>query len=169
MEFLIKYKNSIKSVLINQEDFYLLSQYKWRIFKGTSTFYVIAHTPMIKDKRKTIRLHNEILKINFVDHKNGNGLDNRRENLRASNHTLNAQNRHKLRPNKQSKYKGVIRNKQVLTKITWIARIKVNGKQIHLGSFNNELDAAKAYNKAALKYFGEYASLNNLEVSNRIL
>ena len=87
-----------------------------------------------------------------VDHINNNGLDNQRTNLRAA--TLTQQNRNVL-PKKNRKYKGVYTNR---TK--WRAQIRLNKQSIWLGAFDDEKDAAKAYDEAAKKYFGAFARLN---------
>lgn len=113
---------------------------------------------MVKGKRKFIRIHNLIMNCKYIDHINGNGLDNRRDNLRVCTPTTNGQN--KRSRGGESKYKGVFRNKQVKTKITWMSCIRFNKKHIHLGSFNSEIEAAIAYDNAAIKYFGEFAKLN---------
>ncbi|SRR6266436_2675524 len=91
-----------------------------------------------------------------VDHINHNLYDNTNENLRIATPSQNNINKNK-RLGCSSKYKGVSWS-QVLGK--WKAGIKVRGKQIHLGYFDIEEDAAKVYNVAALKYFGEFAFLN---------
>lgn len=93
-----------------------------------------------------------------VDHINGKGLDNRRSNLRMCSH---AENQHNRRPQTgcTSKFKGVYWNK---AGAKWMARIGVNGKQKHLGSFTSEQDAAQAYNLAAAVHYGEYGRLNDL-------
>jgi hypothetical protein len=161
----IIYKNKVYDILIHEDDELDYMCFTWRILKGQSTFYVQAHTHMVYGKRKIIRLHNYLTGYKFVDHINGNGLDNRRKNLRESNHQLNARNRtRKIKSN--SKYKGVIKQNQT-NKSGWIARIIIDSKQIYLGTFKLEIDAAIAYNEAAIKHFGEHASLNYLEVSNR--
>jgi hypothetical protein len=93
-----------------------------------------------------------------VDHINGNSLDNRRENLRLTNKKGNAANRPKDRiKGATSKFKGV--HKATGGK-KWLSRIHVNGKGIYLGSFEKEIDAARAYDIAAKYYFGEFACLN---------
>lgn len=95
------------------------------------------------------------------DHINGNKLDNRRENLRYATNSQNNANREKQAGLYSSQYKGVFWNAQ---KGKWQSRLKIDGKQKHLGFFVNEKDAARAYNEAALKYFGEFAVLNEIGV-----
>lgn len=97
----------------------------------------------------------------YVDHINGNGLDNRRSNLRISSNRENRCNskKYKLvrgRP-PTSIYKGVYLDK---TRKCWVAKIKVNQKNLHLGRFKNETEAAKVYDTAAKIAFGEFARLN---------
>ncbi len=98
----------------------------------------------------------DLLSSEFIDHINGDGLDNRRENLRLASHTENNQNR-RINRNNTSGYKGVYWNKN---EGKWRARIMAHGKRHVLGQFVSIIDAAKAYNDAALKYYGEFADLN---------
>ncbi len=91
----------------------------------------------------------------LVDHINGDCLDNRKANLRLA---TNAQNNYNKRPlNSFSKYKGVffIRKEK-----RWTATIGLNHKKIYLGNFKDEIKAAKAYDTAAKKYYGQFAYLN---------
>lgn len=92
-------------------------------------------------------------------------MDNRKVNLRIATHKQNVWHRRKFirrtsggfqKPSR-SRYKGVDWVKDIKR---WRVRIRVNGKRIYLGSYENEIDAAKAYDKAAKKYHGEFASLN---------
>lgn len=92
-----------------------------------------------------------------VDHINGDGLDNRRENLRLCLPSENMKNRLKDEAkNFSSKFKGV----SVYKRPSWQARIRVDRTTIFLGYFDSEIAAALAYDAAAKKYFGEYARLN---------
>ena len=96
----------------------------------------------------------------IVDHVNNNKLDNRKENLRIITRKQNSMNRTSAK-NSSSKYIGVCFNKK---HNKWQSYITVNKKQIKLGYFENENDAAKARNKATLKYFGEHGNLNIIKV-----
>jgi len=139
--------------LVDAEDYEQLNQHKWRCQKNRNTYYAVR-----KEKYKTIIMHRQILDIQkgqIADHRNNVGLDNRRYNLRHCSASQNQANR-KQTKNSLSKYKGVSRiyiNK-------WRARITKNGKEIRLGSYKTEIEAALAYDKAARKLFGEFAHLN---------
>ena len=97
----------------------------------------------------------------MVDHINGNGLDNRKENLRHVTCSVNTQNRNRG-PMSKSGYRGVV---QCRDKPRWYAKIKVKGKTIHIGTYDCKIKAAKAYDLAALKYFGEGCFVNFPESS----
>ena len=108
-------------------------------------------------------MHHEILqrhRANIArlktDHRNGNGLDNRKANLRPATHGENMRNR-KLHTNNASGFMGVAREER---NRNWGARIQANGKRIRLGAFKDKNDAARAYDKAARELHGEFASLN---------
>ena len=120
-----------------------------------------------EEKGKTIYMHREIMNAPDgmeVDHINGNGLDNRRGNLRLCTKAQNQMNSAK-RTGKSSIFKGVF-----WYKITgqWRAAIKIARKDIHIGYFDTELEAAEAYDKKALELFGEFAKPNFKDSNNEI-
>lgn len=149
-----------KFTLVDDDDFEKISQYKWYVTKKRDNYYAYRDQ-MINKKKYHIPLHRFLLNVpeNMeVDHINRNGLDNRRENLRVCTQGQNNANRLKYK-NNTSGYKGVfwhIKNKY------WRTQIVINKKAIHIGVFQDKVDAAKAYNQAALKYFGDFANLNKL-------
>ena len=100
---------------------------------------------------------------NLLDHKDKNPGNNKKDNLRPCTPSQNIANREGFK-NKSSVFKGVNWNK---SRRKWRSHIKILGKQFYLGSFDKELDAAKAYDKAAFKYFGEFAVLNFGEKDDR--
>lgn len=101
-------------------------------------------------------LHNDIMGCKGVDHIDGNGLDNRQINIRRCTQSQNTANIRKVTG--KSRYKGVVRNTPA--KNTWKATIRIRGKKTHLGSFKDEIEAAKAYDNAARIEYGEFAVLN---------
>jgi hypothetical protein len=148
-------------VIVDDDDFEKLNKYKWWI-KGhdnNSRLYVIR-TIKINRKRKHIKMHREIMGFpekKSIDHIDHNGLNNQKSNLRICTFENNY-NARKLTIG-SSKYKGVNKREKY---IAFRARIRFNKKLIHLGYFKKEIEAAKAYNEAAKKYFGEYACLNKI-------
>ena len=114
-----------------------------------------------KQKQHTVYMHRIILnaqKGTQIDHVNGNGLDNRKCNLRICTPLENSRNKGVSKNNK-SGFKGVSWFK---LNGKWRAYIDVDGKKVYLGFFNCSIKAAKAYNEAAVKYFGEFARLNEI-------
>ena len=130
--------------------------YNWCATKSSKTFYAVRRT---SNNKKSIWMHREIVganKCNDVDHKNNNGLYNVRSNLRECTHRQNTYNQQKSK-NKSSTYKGVYFKKSAKKFAVMIA---IDTKRTHIGYFNDEVSAAKAYDKAAIKYQGEFARLN---------
>jgi len=101
-------------------------------------------------------MHNFITGWPYVDHRNGNGLDNRRQNLRQATHAQNLANQ-KLSSRNVSGYKGVSRNRNL---DRWTATISPAGRSVYLGSFDTPQDAARAYDAAAVEHYAEFARLN---------
>lgn len=136
-------------VLVDDNDFDLVLKTSWHVDKMG---YARG-----KIKGKKIFMHRLIMKASdptvYVDHINGNPLDNRKQNLRLASNSQNQANRQKHK-NHSSKYRGVTFNRK---SNKWQAGIKVNGKSIHLGLHIIEEDAAEAYRKAAEFYFGDYS------------
>ena len=143
--------------IVDDEDFELISQHKWYATRGRHTFYAVRDSRTNKNP-KIQRMHRLIMKPNIweqVDHIDGNGLNNIRSNLRIcskqENH-FNSKARHGT-----SCFKGVGLHKPTQK---WRARIRFNTQEIHLGLFNSETEAAKAYDQKAKELFGEFARLN---------
>jgi hypothetical protein len=147
-------------VLVDDEDFEFLSQWAWR--KSHHGYAVrVQHLGYFDGVRrgKTVFMHRLINKTPdglFTDHINGNKLDNRRENLRMATRTQNQGNRGKNKKG-SSVYRGVSFNKK---SVKWQVHIKDGVRQRNLGHFDDEIEAAKAYDAAAVLYFGEFAKLN---------
>lgn len=165
--------NKGKVALIDSADFELVSKYKWcaHLHHTKKRHYAMSHDPnqyYIKSKSQVvIKMHRLILGLTdssiLVDHKNRNSLDNRRCNLRTCSVGQNNSNTDK-RKNTISKYKGVRRSfVRGSGTLRWRAIISVNNKRKHVGVFDNEIDAAIAYNIAAKAYHGEFASLNVID------
>jgi len=129
----------------------------WRATPIRNTVYAQHNTRNAKGRRTTAYLHRFILGIEDtnvqVDHRNHNGLDNRRANLRVASLSQNAANRAKLKGT-TSRFKGVSWSKE---KGKWRAYITIKRKTtLHLGYFDSEIDAACAYYRAACEHFGEF-------------
>jgi hypothetical protein len=148
-----------KYTIVDERDYYTFSKYKWVLSGDGNNWYAIGSMKIDTKTTKVVSLHRLIMnapKGVLVDHRNCNGLDNRRANLRFATYTQNVINRPK-RPNTSSKYLGVHLEKCCGK---WAAYIRINGKQTRLGRFENEIDAARERDRAAIKYHKEFARLN---------
>lgn len=132
---------------MDDADYEMLNAHKWCAWQHGQTFYATRAA-------NTIHMHRVIMGAKGVDHVNGDGLDNRRTNLRRATHQQQAMNTRK-RAGCTSQFKGIHRSGR-----KWVALIKTAGRQMRLGSFDNEEDAARAYDAAAREHFGEFARVN---------
>ncbi len=146
--------------LIDDDDSDLLLD-SWTVMECHGLFYAKKHLSP-RNGGKTILMHRlifermtkrNLLSTELTDHINRNGLDNRRSNLRMSSHQQNQGNR-KAQSNSLSGFKGVSKSKS--KSHPWRARIRFNGKQTHLGSFQTIEEAHTAYCEAAITLFGEF-------------
>jgi hypothetical protein len=156
--------------LVDEADYDGLNKYRWSAAKGALTYYACRTTKDYSTgKVITIRMHSEVLGNSpdrdrpFIDHINKIGTDNRRSNLRFCSMSENMRNRNS-QPGSSSKYLGVQKNKN-----SWQASINANGKKMYLGTFSDEVEAAKAYDKAALNYHKEFANVNFHDTHNEAL
>jgi hypothetical protein len=145
--------------IVDPKDYYWLVKYNWFACRSLQTWY--AHrAAKINGKRSGISMHCQIMPLPkglLVDHANGDGLDNRRDNLRPATPAENAHNRRKYSTPTSSKFKGVRWHK---CSKQWAVSIVINHKSVFIGYFDIEIEAAKAYDAAARKYHGEFARLN---------
>ena len=152
-----------KYALIDEEDYPLVSPHTWRANTTAHTTYALTHIRKPEGGHTTLSMHRLIMQPEpdiFVDHIDHNGLNNTRANLRTC---TKGQNGYNQRVNKLSStgYKGVQRmSPSQRIRPTWHARIVVDGQRVRLGSFQSPEDAARAYDIAALRHFGEFAFLN---------
>lgn len=150
-----------KFALADDEDFRELSKYKWHVRTGRTTLYAERYSPVREGGGQQVMMHRQIMsppREMQIDHINHNGLDNRRRNLRICTNTENQQNSlPRKSSSSSSQYKGVHRGRG---ERKWTARIRTKVRQERIGTFLSEIDAAKAYDKAAKRLQGEFAYLN---------
>jgi len=148
--------------LVDDEDYELVAPHRWRVAeqerKGSRPSGPYAVTVIRQGGRQVqVSMHKMITGWPLTDHVNHNGLDNRRSNLRPATMVQNGQNSLPNVRRGSSRHKGVHWHSRSRL---WIARIRHQGKQRHLGCFASENEAAAAYDAAAQELFGEYALLN---------
>jgi hypothetical protein len=153
-------KGCDKRVCVDDEDFNWLNEIKWCLHpEGYAQAYI-----KINGKYVNVLMHRLILGVNIsefhVDHINHNGLDNRRDNIRVCSVSQNHCNRKSFG---SSKYLGVSVTKRSYKNRVYtyyVSQISVNNKNIYLGLFKNEIDAASAYDAAASLFHGDFANIN---------
>lgn len=151
----IKLKNSPLYAIIDNDDLGLISNHEWYLAKRRKANY--AATAI---NGRLVLMHRLILglktRLIHADHINSNGLDNRRSNLRTCTAAENNRNRGAYKNNRVG-FKGV---SETVPGKRWNARITIDKKLISLGSFHTPELAARAYDRAARLYHGEFANLN---------
>lgn len=148
-----------KIAFVDDEYYEILNKFKWCAYWDRWNWYALRNSSFINGKRKKIWMHREIMaapKGIQVDHRNGDGLDNRKENLRLCNNQQNQRNKINANKNNKLKIKGVCWDN---SKKKFQAYIGVNGKAIHLGFFNVLGDADSAYRIAEEKYFDDFVRI----------
>lgn len=144
--------------LVDDEDYEFLMQWKWcaKVDRFYRT-YAARSSSRLDGKRKLLLMHRIVMSApdkKVVDHRNGNGLDNQKHNLRVCTHAENARNQGKQR-NNTTGYCGVKRHRNGFQ-----ARLRVDGNLLCFGTYPTPEEAARAYDQAAMQYHGEFACLN---------
>lgn len=143
-----------KFAIVDADNYHELAKFKWFTESAHNTFYAAR-----KQNGKSIKMHRQITNAPdhlVVDHIDHNGLNNRKSNLRLCTFAENAKNINSFAPN-TSAYKGVHWHKNLKK---WAAQITSDKRSHHLGYFESQLTAAKAYDNAAKKLHGEFATTN---------
>lgn len=152
----LKLANSTKVTVVDDEDYDRLIQFRWAITGKNKTSVYRFFKKFYRSYGRA--LANEIMGVFDVtyDHKDRDGFNNQKENLRVASLSENGANRRKTKTY-TSKYNGVSFNSQMNK---WKSGIKKHNKDFHLGYFDTEEEAARAYDIKALEFFGEFACVN---------
>lgn len=156
---------------VDDKDYDCVSRYSWSA-AGNRYARAVVYDTGKRDKnghlkQRVIKMHRLILgakENEFVDHINGNGFDNRRENLRLCTMQQNSCNQ-KRRSDNKSGYRGVIEmvgEAHKKRKKKWLSYITHNGKRVYGGYFHTKEEAAEKFNEMAVRYHGEFANLNKI-------
>lgn len=150
-----------RHALVDDEDAARIGAHRWLLWEDDRPGkphrgpYALRYE-RIGGKWTRISMHGEVTGLRFVDHVNGDGLNNQKGNLRGSDHARNAHNQ-RAAVGGSSRYKGVSWDKQAGK---WRVSMRIGGKLRNLGGYDDEVEAAKAYDRRALEERGEHARLN---------
>ena len=154
-----------KEAVVDDEDAPAVLAFKWRAMKSSDgrRWYAVR-SYRSGGREVSVLMHRAIAGVSagvWVDHKDGDGLNNRRENLRPCTPAQNAANTgaHVKWSGDGSSYRGVYTDRR-RGRSRWYSRIKIHGQDVYLGTFPTEEAAARAYDAALLKCHGEFARLN---------
>lgn len=151
--------------IVDDEDYENLAQHKWYALVLPGGLIYAVRMPGTKATRKMILMHRVVMNAEHgsrVDHRDGDGRNNRRLNLRFSTQSQNIANaRKETGKGLTSQHKGVYFNKY---HGKWHAQVIKDGRRIYLGRYHSETEAALAYNFGAVHHFGEFARLNEVHV-----
>lgn len=154
--------------IVDDEDYDRIAKYKWTADQRKNVTYAVR-VIRANGKQRHVRLHQFVMETESgqqVDHIDGNGLNNQKENLRLCNHSQNAANvKHSRAPNKTSRYKGVVWNGD---NGCWCVYVKCGAKSKNGGSFDSEIAAAARYDELAKAEFGEFAVLNGILMTDEL-
>lgn len=146
--------------LVDDQDFDRINKFKWCVVKNSRWIYA-GRTIKIDGKQKTLLLHRFVLNCSndhLVDHRDGDGLNEQRLNLRIATNAENVRNGKKQK-NNTSGFKGV---SLVKSSGKYEAQIAYKNKTFHLGKYSTPTEAAKIYNQKAIELHGQFAKLNEI-------
>ena len=147
--------------LVDDEDYELVAGSVWHYALRRNTGYACKNVKKADGKWTQVLMHRALTNFGraHIDHVDGNGLNNQKSNLRAATVSQNSANARKRRHKTSSPYKGVCWDKH---KGKWMAYIQASGARRFVGYFDTDLEAAQAYNRAAVAASGEYAKTNDV-------
>lgn len=144
-----------KQAIVDSEDYEMLIQFNWHYNTEGYAMRTVNHSGKLS-------MHRQLMgdkQGHVIDHVDGNGLNNSRTNLRHATHKENMRNR-KLQTNNTSGFKGVYWKP---IKQKWEAAIRISNQYKYLGAFISKVEAARAYNRAAIEHYGIFAKLNEIK------
>lgn len=142
---------------VEDTDFDVVNQFKWHAVRDGKTYYAVRNSPAVNGRRILLYQHSFILGVKGVDHKDGDGLNNLRSNIRPATQQQNIRSHRRKSTNATSKYRGVCWD---AGRQKWLTQAYKDAKHIYRGWFDNEEDAARAWDAAVSQHYGEFATLN---------